>query len=54
MKEEMERRAEEEVERTSADSEVDSDVDMENGTSRTMSLSQLTLGKGGALRDVVF
>lgn len=54
MKEEMERRAEEEVERTPGDSEVDSDVEMQNGTPRTMSLSQLTLGKGGALRDVVF
>ncbi|OBT62695.1 hypothetical protein VE03_07120 [Pseudogymnoascus sp. 23342-1-I1] len=51
MKEEMERRAEEE---RREEEEVDEDVEMGNGTPRTMSLSQLTLGKGGALRDVVF
>ncbi|OBU01864.1 hypothetical protein VE01_00583 [Pseudogymnoascus verrucosus] len=52
MKEEMERR-EMEV-REAMEEDMDSDVDMGNGTPRTMSLSQLTLGKGGALQDVVF
>jgi hypothetical protein len=52
MKEEMERR-EMEV-REAMEEDVDSDVDMGNGTPRTMSLSQLTLGKGGALQGVVF
>ncbi|ELR04830.1 hypothetical protein VC83_07043 [Pseudogymnoascus destructans] len=54
MKEEMERRAEVEVERTPGRSEVDSDVEMQNGTPRTMSPSQPRLGKGRALQDVVF
>ncbi|KFY22834.1 hypothetical protein V493_06292 [Pseudogymnoascus sp. VKM F-4281 (FW-2241)] len=53
MKEEMERRAEEDLGRTPGESEVDSDLEMENGTPRTMSLSQLTLGNGGALQGVV-
>ncbi|KFY50768.1 hypothetical protein V496_09182 [Pseudogymnoascus sp. VKM F-4515 (FW-2607)] len=52
MKEEMERRAEEEERGPEVDE--DEDVEMGNGTPRTMSLSQLTLGKGGALGDVAF
>lgn len=54
MKEEMERRAEVEVDRTPGESDTDSDIEIENGTPRTMSLSHLTLGKGGALQNVVF
>lgn len=52
MKEEMEMRAGEEERGPEVDE--DEDVEMGNGTPRTMSLSQLTLGKGGALGDVVF